>query len=36
MNMKEQNLYTLTGKVVSAKMNKTISVRIDRVIPHPL
>lgn len=27
---------TLTGKVVSNKMNKTISVRIDRLVQHPL
>ena len=32
----EKNLHSLTGKVVSDKMNKTISVRIDRVVPHPL
>ena len=31
-----KNLHTLTGKVVSSKMDKTISVRIDRVVPHPL
>lgn len=27
---------TLTGKVVSNKMDKTISVRIDRLVQHPL
>ena len=32
----EKNLHALTGKVVSDKMDKTISVRIDRVVPHPL
>jgi small subunit ribosomal protein S17 len=26
---------TLTGIVVSSKMDKTISVRVDRVIKHP-
>jgi small subunit ribosomal protein S17 len=26
---------TLTGVVVSSKMDKTISVRVDRVIKHP-
>lgn len=27
---------TLTGQVVSNKMDKTISVRIDRLVKHPL
>lgn len=27
---------TLTGKVVNNKMDKTISVRIDRLVQHPL
>jgi small subunit ribosomal protein S17 len=27
---------TLTGKVVSNKMNKTISVAVERRVPHPL
>ncbi len=26
----------VTGKVVSDKMNKTISVRVDRLVKHPL
>ncbi len=26
---------TLTGKVVSAKMNKTVSVAVERLIKHP-
>lgn len=36
MNVEEKTAHTMTGKVVSARMDKTISVRIDRVIPHPL
>ncbi len=28
--------HTLSGKVVSSKMDRTISVRIERVVPHPL
>jgi small subunit ribosomal protein S17 len=26
----------LVGKVVSSKMNKTVVVKIERVVPHPL
>jgi small subunit ribosomal protein S17 len=26
----------LVGEVVSAKMNKTIAVRVERIVPHPL
>ena len=29
-------LNTLTGRVVSNKMDKTIAVKIERVVPHPL
>lgn len=29
-------LNTLTGKVVSNKMDKTIAVKVERVVPHPL
>ena len=29
-------LNTLTGKVVSDKMDKTITVKVERVVPHPL
>jgi small subunit ribosomal protein S17 len=28
--------HMLSGKVVSAKMNKTIAVQVERVVPHPL
>jgi small subunit ribosomal protein S17 len=27
---------TLIGKVVSNKMTKTVTVRVDRKVPHPL
>lgn len=34
---KEQNAArTLSGKVVSTKMDKTISVQIERIVPHPV
>lgn len=26
----------LVGEVVSTKMNKTIAVRVDRMVPHPM
>ena len=32
----EKTVHTLTGKVVSNKMDKTISVKIERVVAHPL
>jgi len=31
-----KTVHTLTGKVVSNKMDKTISVKIERVVAHPL
>lgn len=36
MSANDKNLHTLTGKVVSNKMDKTISVKVERVVPHPL
>jgi small subunit ribosomal protein S17 len=36
MSIAEKSPQTLTGKVVGAKMDKTISVRIERVMAHPL
>jgi small subunit ribosomal protein S17 len=27
---------TITGKVVSNKMNKSISVQVERLVPHPV
>ncbi|MGD8379797.1 MAG: 30S ribosomal protein S17 [Gammaproteobacteria bacterium] len=32
----ENNLRTLTGKVVSTKMDKTITVSIERLVKHPV
>jgi small subunit ribosomal protein S17 len=31
----EKPLRTLTGRVVSNKMNKTISVEVERLVKHP-
>ena len=37
MNMSEQNVKrTLTGKVVSNKMDKSITVLIERRVKHPV
>lgn len=36
MNEQQKSPKTLTGSVVSNKMDKTISVRIERVVRHPL
>lgn len=27
---------TMSGKVVSTKMDKTISVQVERIVPHPV
>jgi small subunit ribosomal protein S17 len=32
----EQKVRTLTGRVVSDKMNKTITVLVERQVKHPL
>ena len=34
--MTEKNLRTLTGKVVSDKMDQTVSVAVPRVVKHPI
>ena len=34
--MAEANVRTLTGKVVSDKMDKTITVMIERRVKHPI
>jgi small subunit ribosomal protein S17 len=34
--MSESNLSTLSGKVVSDKMDKTITVLVERKVKHPL
>ncbi|MFZ9993277.1 MAG: 30S ribosomal protein S17 [Steroidobacteraceae bacterium] len=31
----EKTLRTLTGRVVSSKMNKTIAVEVERLVKHP-
>ncbi len=36
MAEKQNNLRTLTGRVVSNKMDKTIAVEVERLIKHPL
>jgi small subunit ribosomal protein S17 len=36
MIMAEANVRTLTGKVVSDKMDKTITVLIERRVKHPI
>jgi small subunit ribosomal protein S17 len=36
MTASTKTVRTLSGKVVSNKMEKTISVRIERVIQHPM
>lgn len=36
MSEEQKNPKTLTGSVVSNKMNKTITVRVDRMVRHPL
>jgi len=36
MSEQTKNTRTLTGRVVSSKMDKTITVVIDRQVQHPL
>lgn len=36
MNEQQNNPKTLSGSVISNKMDKTIAVRVDRVVRHPL
>ena len=33
---KTANRRRLTGRVVSDKMDKTVTVRVERMVPHPL
>lgn len=35
MNEPIKTMRTLTGKVVSNKMNKTITVMVERIVTHP-
>ncbi len=36
MSEKDKAMRTVTGCVVSNKMDKTITVKIERKVPHPL
>ena len=36
MNQDQKTVKTLTGSVISNKMDKTISVLIERTVKHPL
>lgn len=36
MNEANKTVRTITGKVVSNKMNKSISVEVERLVPHPV
>jgi small subunit ribosomal protein S17 len=35
-NSEDKKLRTVTGKVTSSKMDKTISVSVERLVKHPL
>ena len=32
----KKNIQSLIGKVISTKMDKTVSVEVARVVPHPI
>lgn len=34
--MSEESIRTISGRVVSNKMDKTISVSVERLVPHPV
>jgi small subunit ribosomal protein S17 len=36
MNEKAKRLRTLVGRVISDKMNKTVTVQVERTVKHPL
>lgn len=36
MNTETKVAHTLTGRVASDKMNKTVTVLIERLVPHPM
>ncbi len=36
MSQKQENERLLTGRVISNKMEKTISVKVERLVKHPL
>jgi small subunit ribosomal protein S17 len=35
-NSEDKKLRTVTGKVISSKMDKTVSVSVERLVKHPL
>jgi len=36
MSEQERNTRTVTGRVVSDKMDKTVTVLVERKVPHPI
>jgi small subunit ribosomal protein S17 len=36
MSQEQESVRTITGRVVSNKMNKSISVEVQRLVPHPV
>lgn len=36
MSQEQETVRTITGRVVSNKMNKSISVEVQRLVPHPV
>jgi len=36
MSEQEKNTRTVTGRVVSDKMDKTVTVLVERKVPHPI
>ncbi|QFY43653.1 30S ribosomal protein S17 [Candidatus Methylospira mobilis] len=36
MSQEQEAVRTITGRVVSNKMNKSISVEVQRLVPHPV
>jgi small subunit ribosomal protein S17 len=36
MSQEQEGVRTITGRVVSNKMNKSISVEVQRLVPHPV
>jgi len=36
MSENKEDARTITGKVVSNKMDKSISVEVERLVPHPV
>ncbi len=36
MNEKKEQLHTVSGRVISDKMDKTVAVLVERVVKHPV